>query len=241
MGSGLLLVLELGNRALDLVDVGVLLVHLLEQRALLLLDGLQLRVDVPDLLEQLSVLRLRLLVLVDLRIHRLLVRQLAPSHFATLLDLRFLVQQMLFLITDLVDARVKFRHFRIQVFLLRLFETRLFGWQRGDLGFCSENDFVVFLRFAVVEFVLPRVDVLLAVVGTLALLPIVAFAFFFLLYRLLALLVTFFARLCSFRSLLIGKFFLVGGLGIAVAVLAGSFGAVLLGLLVVRLFLFFVH
>jgi hypothetical protein len=71
--SGLLLVLKLVDRVLNLLEARVLFRHLLQQVPFFFLDGLNLPIDVSHLLENLSLLGSRLFVLADFRVHSLFI------------------------------------------------------------------------------------------------------------------------------------------------------------------------
>jgi hypothetical protein len=173
---------------------------------LLFLNLLELAVDVADALKQLSFLLLRLLVIVNLRVHGLFPGQLRSSHASTLLDFGLFLLQMLALLPDFLNFYVDLAQLSVQIFFLRLLESGFLGWQCRDLGLSSEHHFLVLLWVAVVELVLPRVHILIVMLlVTLVLLTttaalsvtIVAFAFFVVLLSVLPMMFTIFALLCG--------------------------------------------
>lgn len=215
-------------------------------------------VDVADGLKQLALLGLSLLVFVNLRVHGLLVGQLAAGHFASLLDFGLLVHKMLFLFANFINFGINLGHFCIQILLGRLLEPRFFGRQCRDLGLSGKHNLVVLLGLTIVELVLPRVHIsvvmLLVALMVLVVLvvfvmlfmfvttrSIVAFAFFLLLLRMLALVIAFFAVMGSLRSRIVGRLLLFLGFGRSVALLTSSLGSILLGLLGLRFLLFVAH
>jgi hypothetical protein len=246
----LLLVLEFRNRIFDFIDVLILLVHLLLQCLLLFLNLLELAVDVADALKQLSFLLLRLLVIVNLRVHGLFPGQLRSSHASTLLDFGLFLLQMLALLPDFLNFYVDLAQLSIQIFFLRLLESGFLCWQCRDLGLSSEHHFLVLLWVAVVELVLPRVHILIVMLlVTLVLLTatsalsvaIVAFAFFVVLLSVLPMMFAIFALLCGLWAGLVHWLVFTFILRAPLAVLACSLWSILFGLLFVRFLLFVAH
>ena len=76
-----------------------------------------MRIDISDLLEQLSLFGFGLLVLADLCVHSFLIGKLASCHFATLLDFSSLILELLLFLANLIYLKVDLIHLGVEIVL----------------------------------------------------------------------------------------------------------------------------